>query len=50
MFVPLAATAFMLFGALLVVVGANQDTLATALQLDLSDTGLLGSTLRFGGS
>ena len=47
-FLPFASLSFALFGALLVIVGASQDELAAALGLDLTRTGLLGSSLILG--
>ena len=44
----LALLAFVLFGVLLVLVGASQEVLAAALALDLAQTGLLGATLSLG--
>ena len=45
---PLGFAAFLAFGCVLVLVGANQAGLARDLSLDLSRTGLLGSTLVLG--
>ncbi len=45
---PLAFAAFLLFGVALVLVGASQDAIAEALDLDLAQTGLLASSLAFG--
>lgn len=45
---PVGAAAFFLFGALLVLVGASQDALQAALDLDLARTGLLASTVIVG--
>ncbi len=45
---PLGFAAFLAFGSVLVLVGANQAALARDLALDLSRTGLLGSTLVLG--
>jgi fucose permease len=45
---PLGFAAFLAFGLVLVLVGANQAALARDLSLDLSRTGLLGSTLVLG--
>ena len=45
---PLGFAAFLAFGSVLVLVGANQAALAHSLSLDLSRTGLLGSTLVLG--
>lgn len=39
---------FVLFGALLVLVGASQDELKTAFDLDLTKTGMLGSSVVLG--
>ena len=47
-FPAFASLSFALFGALLVLVGANQDALAASLGLDLKRTGLLGSSLILG--
>jgi fucose permease len=47
-FLAFASLSFALFGALLVLVGANQDALAASLELDLKRTGLLGSSLILG--
>jgi len=44
----LGFAAFLAFGSVLVLVGANQAALARELSLDLSRTGLLGSTLVLG--
>ena len=44
----LGFAAFLAFGSVLVLVGANQASLARELSLDLSRTGLLGSTLVLG--
>jgi len=45
---PLGFAAFLAFGSVLVLVGANQAALARDLSLDLSRTSLLGSTLVLG--
>jgi fucose permease len=45
---PLGFAAFLAFGVVLVLVGANQAALARDLSLDLSRTGLLGSALVLG--
>ncbi len=45
---PLGFSAFLAFGVLLVLVGANQADLARDLSLDLARTGLLGSGLAAG--
>lgn len=45
---PLCSVAFLVFGVVLVLVGANQAELARDLQLDLAHTGLLGSGLAGG--
>jgi fucose permease len=45
---PLCFAAFLVFGAVLVLVGANQADLARDLGLDLARSGLLGSTLAGG--
>ena len=47
-FLPVATFGFVLFGALLVLVGASQDGLQAALHLDLARTGLLGSSVVLG--
>lgn len=47
-FLPIATFGFVLFGALLVLVGASQDELQAALRLDLTRTGLLGSSVVLG--
>jgi fucose permease len=44
----LALLAFVVFGVLLVLVGASQEALAEALALDLAATGLLGAVLSLG--
>jgi len=44
----LALLAFVVFGVLLVLVGASQEALADALALDLAATGLLGALLSLG--
>jgi len=44
----LALLAFVVFGCLLVLVGANQAALAETLDLDLAATGLLGALLSLG--
>jgi fucose permease len=44
----LAFVGFVAFGVVLVIVGANQGDLATALSLDLSASGLLGASLSLG--
>lgn len=45
---PLCFTAFVCFGVVLVLVGANQAQIATDLGLDLERSGLLGSALALG--
>jgi len=45
---PLCFSAFVCFGVVLVLVGANQASLAEALSLDLAASGLLASTLALG--
>ena len=45
---PLCFCAFLAFGAVLVLVGANQASLAAELGLDLARSGLLASTLALG--
>lgn len=45
---PLCFAAFLAFGAVLVLVGANQASLERALELDLAASGLLGSALAAG--
>jgi FHS family glucose/mannose:H+ symporter-like MFS transporter len=45
---PLCFAAFLAFGAVLVLVGANQADLAGNLELDLAHSGLLASTLAGG--
>jgi len=45
---PLCFAAFLAFGGVLVLVGANQASLQRALGLDLAASGLLGSTLALG--
>lgn len=47
-FSPFATLSFALFGALLVLVGITQDELALAIDLDLSRSGLLASSLVLG--
>jgi hypothetical protein len=44
----LAFAAFLLFGVMLVLVGANQAELARDLELDLAGSGLLVSLLSVG--
>lgn len=44
----LAFVAFLLFGVALVLVGANQHSIAAALSLDLAESGLLASALALG--
>lgn len=46
--IPLGFSAFVLFGGVLVLLGANQHALAESLSLDLSQTGLLGACMAFG--
>lgn len=46
--IALGSTAFLLFGVVLVLVGASQDALARALGLDLARSGLLASVLSLG--
>jgi fucose permease len=45
---PLCFSAFVCFGMVLVLVGANQAEIARELHLDLARTGLLGSALALG--
>ena len=45
---PLGTAAFLAFGVLLVLLGANQADLARDLDLDLTRSGLLGSALALG--
>jgi fucose permease len=45
---PLGFAAFVAFGVVLVLVGANQDALSRALDLDLAASGLLGAALALG--
>ena len=45
---PLAFAAFLLFGVMLVLVGANQAELARDLGIDLAGSGLLVSLLSVG--
>ncbi len=45
---PLGSAAFLAFGVLLVLLGANQADLARDLDLDLTRSGLLGSALALG--
>lgn len=45
---PLCFSAFVCFGLVLVLVGANQDLISADLQLDLTRSGLLGSALALG--
>ncbi len=45
---PIGALSFVLFGALLVLVGSSQNELQAALELDLARTGLLASTVIVG--
>lgn len=45
---PLCFGTFFVFGAYLVIVGANQHALAAALDLDLTRTGLLGALISLG--
>ena len=45
---PLGFAAFLAFGVVLVLVGANQAALARDLSLDLSRSGLLGAALVLG--
>ena len=45
---PLGTAAFLVFGVVLVLVGANQAELARALGLDLTRSGLLGAALSGG--
>lgn len=44
----LGGPAFVLFGVILVLVGASQDVLADLLQMDLEETGLLGASVLLG--
>ena len=46
--IGLAIAGFVAFGAVLVLVGANQAPLAAALELDLAESGLLASALALG--
>ena len=45
---PLGFATFLVFGFLLVLVGANHADIATAMELDLEETGLLGASLSLG--
>jgi fucose permease len=45
---PLCFSAFLAFGVVLVLVGANQASLAAELELDLARSGLLASSLALG--
>lgn len=45
---PVGFAAFLVFGVVLVLVGANQADLATALGMDLSRSGLLGAAVALG--
>jgi MFS family permease len=45
---PLCFSAFLAFGAVLVLLGANQASLAAELGLDLAQSGLLASALALG--
>ena len=45
---PLGFVAFLVFGVVLVLVGANQADLAAAMDLDMQDSGLLGASLSLG--
>jgi fucose permease len=45
---PLCFCAFLAFGAVLVLIGANQASLAAELRLDLAQSGLLASALALG--
>ena len=45
---PVGFAAFLAFGVVLVLVGANQADLATALGMDLSRSGLLGAAVALG--
>ena len=45
---PLGFASFLVFGMLLVLVGANQADLAASLALDMEGTGLLGASLSLG--
>ena len=45
---PLCFSAFLAFGVVLVLVGANQASLAAELELDLAHSGLLASSLALG--
>ena len=45
---PLGFASFLVFGILLVLVGANQADLAASLALDMEGTGLLGASLSLG--
>ena len=45
---PLGFASFLAFGVVLVLLGANQDDLRSALDLDLASTGLLASALSVG--
>lgn len=46
--IPFASAGFLVFGVVLVLVGANQAELARDLSLDLSRSGLLGAVLALG--
>ena len=45
---PLGFASFLVFGILLVLVGANQADLADSLALDMEGTGILGASLSLG--
>lgn len=45
---PLGSAAFLVFGILLVLVGANHADLAASMDLDMQGTGLLGASLSLG--
>ena len=45
---PLGFAAFLVFGVVLVLVGANQADLAAAMDLDMQGSGLLGASLSLG--
>jgi fucose permease len=47
-FLPVAMLGFGLFGAMLVLVGASQNELQAAFDLDLTETGMLGSAVVLG--
>ena len=45
---PYCFAAFLVFGSVLVLIGANQADLSDALALSLAETGLLASALSLG--